>query len=91
LHFLNGIYIIKYGQEIIDDGALAQLGERRAGSAKVTGSNPVCSIQKALAMQGFFLFYPEGIVRFKADILKKGRSLTICPSLFRYTPPIPMK
>lgn len=34
-------------------GALAQLGERRAGSAKVTGSNPVCSIKKPLHRKGF--------------------------------------
>jgi hypothetical protein len=40
-------------------GALAQLGERRAGSAKVTGSSPVCSIQKALILcrsEGLRLF-----------------------------------
>ena len=29
-----------------DSGAIAQLGERRAGSAKVTGSNPVGSISR---------------------------------------------
>ncbi len=39
-----------------EEGALAQLGEHRAGSAKVTGSSPVCSIEKTLAMQGFFRF-----------------------------------
>jgi hypothetical protein len=42
--------------KMILHGALAQLGERRAGSAKVTGSSPVCSIEKTLALQGFLWF-----------------------------------
>jgi hypothetical protein len=42
-------FIIWIGLQYIDNyGALAQLGERYAGSVEVTGSSPVCSIQKSL-------------------------------------------
>lgn len=38
-------------------GALAQLGERYAGSVEVSGSIPLCSIsEKPLCNKGFFLW-----------------------------------
>ena len=44
---------INYADEY-DFGAIAQLGERRAGSAKVVGSSPTSSITKAAHQGGLF-------------------------------------
>lgn len=39
----NQEFAISYAANYEFSGALAQLGERRAGSAKVAGSSPACS------------------------------------------------
>jgi hypothetical protein len=39
----NQEFAISYAADYEFSGALAQLGERRAGSAKVAGSSPACS------------------------------------------------
>lgn len=68
LQLSASIYIMGHGQIIhILFGALAQLGERRAGSAKVTGSSPVCSIHTTLAQQGFLFSFWEMAMRYPSE------------------------
>ena len=58
------------------DGALAQLGARHTGSVEVTGSNPVCSIERkpgsiVKSILPGFCFAKRGQ---KRDIIKRSRS-----------------